>query len=423
MPEIRFTDAKIASLNTTKNRDEYRDPRYPNLVLRVTKSGTKSWVYRQKRKKSGRRPGRTLGRYPAVSYKNVLRAYREEQERVENGLPDPDIHRQIQELEAELAALKRKAGDVLTFDDLAKDYLERYAKKKKKTWKHDEYLLAKDPIPAWSGKPVDEIRRSDVVRLLDDVVSRAPSVANRLQRLLHRVWSWAMSVDLVELNPCSGIERPAKESPRERILDDQEIALFWSIFQGQVDVGQGGLAPVLADAACFCLVTAQRRSEVALMTWDELSEDSQWWMLSAQRTKADRPHLIYLSPLARALVHKQRESPLYSSTYVFPSPKLRGRAISPIGLTNAFGKLNKALLEAGTIEESACLHDLRATAATGMARLGVDPRIVSRVLNHAESSVTARHYNLYQYRSEIQDALTRWSDHLTQVLRRLPAGG
>ena len=64
-------------------------------------------------------------------------------------------------------------------------------------------------------------------------------------------------------------------------------------------------------------------------------------------------------------------------------------------------------------------HDLRRTAASGMAALGIAPHVVEGVLNHRGGVISsvARVYNRYDLRAEKAHALTTWADHLDRLER------
>ncbi len=57
------------------------------------------------------------------------------------------------------------------------------------------------------------------------------------------------------------------------------------------------------------------------------------------------------------------------------------------------------------------LHDLRRTAATGMARLKIAPHVVDKVLNHTSGTIrgVAKVYNRFAYLEERAAALDAWS--------------
>ena len=65
------------------------------------------------------------------------------------------------------------------------------------------------------------------------------------------------------------------------------------------------------------------------------------------------------------------------------------------------------------------LHDLRRTAATGMAELGIQPWYVEAVLNHqsGHKQGVAGTYNRAKYADDMRDALQRWADHIDGITR------
>ena len=69
------------------------------------------------------------------------------------------------------------------------------------------------------------------------------------------------------------------------------------------------------------------------------------------------------------------------------------------------------------------LHDLRRTAATGMARLNIPPHVVDKILNHVSGSIrgVAAVYNRYSYLEERQAALEAWSRHVESIVRPSPS--
>lgn len=72
------------------------------------------------------------------------------------------------------------------------------------------------------------------------------------------------------------------------------------------------------------------------------------------------------------------------------------------------------------------MHDLRRTAATRMAELGILPHVVERVLNHVSGTFgrVAGIYDRFQYVDEMRDALTTWESHVLSLVKpqHAPAG-
>jgi integrase len=67
-------------------------------------------------------------------------------------------------------------------------------------------------------------------------------------------------------------------------------------------------------------------------------------------------------------------------------------------------------------------HDLRRTCSDWMARLKVDGRARSAVLNHKEAGVTEQHYTAYTFDDEKKRALDRWARELKEILTGKKAG-
>jgi len=64
------------------------------------------------------------------------------------------------------------------------------------------------------------------------------------------------------------------------------------------------------------------------------------------------------------------------------------------------------------------LHDLRRTAATRMADIGVQPHIIEAVLNHisGHKAGVAGVYNRSAYTREVKNALAIWADHVASIV-------
>ena len=152
----------------------------------------------------------------------------------------------------------------------------------------------------------------------------------------------------------------------------------------------------------LCLVTAQRRAEVSGMRRSEIEDG--WWTLPAERSKNGRAHRVPLSPLAKELINKAS-----GDDFLFPSP-LKNQAIQPSTLTNAVTK-NRHCFDT----ERFSTHDLRRTAATRMAEIGISRFDIAKVLNHTDQEVTAI-YDRWAYDAEKKKALLKWARRLQNIL-------
>src|SRR4029079_7124655 len=115
-----------------------------------------------------------------------------------------------------------------TFERIARLYLDRHGRPQKRSWREDQRILEHDVLPQWAGRRARSITARDVRRLLDGIVDRgAPIQANRTLAVVRRVFNWAAAPDRAlvpqSCNPCRGLERPAPERQRERVLSESEL--------------------------------------------------------------------------------------------------------------------------------------------------------------------------------------------------------
>ena len=288
-----------------------------------------------------------------------------------------------------------------TVDEMVREYLERHAKRKKRSWREDQRMLERDVLPAWGRRPAREVSARDVRLLLDAIVDRgAPIQANRTLAVVRRMFNWAAAPDRALVpqghNPCRGLEPPAAESQRERVLSADELRVLWRALDGHT----------LDVSALFRLyvLTAQREAEVRTMHWTDVDLVAGWWTIPAARTKNGRAHRVPLSPAAVAVL---RALPRGPSAWVFASGRTRGCRGRPY---KAMHRLRRA---SGIVDFTP--HDLRRTAASHMTSLGVPRLVVSKLLNHVERGVTAV-YDRYGYDREKMEAVLVWARRVEEIV-------
>lgn len=410
MGQTRFTEKTMAKLK----HGEWTDQRYPNLRFRVGKKA-RTWVYRPPRLPDGTRPGGKLGRYPDLNLEAAVRKYEAERGRLARGEPHPDVEKRIQELEAELRALKRLSGKLVTFGDLAERFLEEYLPKSgrplaPRTRHRYSQLLRDHALPLWADSDVEQIEDTEVKALLAEIKKAGtPFAANHLLKLLKTVFSFGIKQKLTTVNPCATIAK-LRDNERTRVLSPDELRLAWTAFSELNEYGA---------ALQLLAVTWQRRKEVAELPWSEIQ--GEWWSLPGTRTKNGKPNLIYLTPLARGILDRRRSCG-EPSKYVFRGQVAKDQPVSDGHVYQLCREVSDRLLEAGEIQSPFHVHDLRRTAATLASSQGVNRRVVSRILNHGSKSVTDI-YDLYSMQPEIQQAFTLWDEYLSDLLGVKPSVG
>jgi integrase len=367
-----------------RNQIDYFDTEVSGLGLRVSAGGKKTWflMYRH----CGRRRRLTLSSSDALEAAKARKLAKRKLSEVAMGT-DP-------------AAERRAAREAESFAELATLYMEKHARPNKRSWREDQKMLDYDLLPVWRHMKAAEITRRDVNAVLDTVASRGAVVrANRVRALVSKIFNFAISRDIVEHNPVQGVMKPADETRRDRMLSEREIEVLWR----ELNSEPSKIAAIFKMA----LLTAQRKTEVLGMTWDELDLENGWWVLPAHRAKNGLAHRVPLeSQAVRILrdIKKEANDPVF----VFRGGK-RGQAIA-----NLQKRMQALRVRSGIGDFK--FHDLRRTAASHMTGLGIPRLVVSKILNHAEQGVTAV-YDRHSYDPEKRDALSRWDRRVAEIVR------
>jgi integrase len=374
--------------------------------VRVTASGARAFILNYRLR--GREHRFTIGAWPDWSALKAVREARILRQRVDRG-EDPLRDR------APIPATK-------SVSDVIDDFMTRYVRNRERPLRSaDQIQSAFDRLvkPRIGRIGVYELRRSHLAEMLDRVEDEAgPVQADRVRAYLRKALSWYAERD-DEFNLNAAFVRVvaranAKERARTRVLSDDEIRTLW---------------PLLSEAGTFgallktLLLTAQRRDEVANMTWTEISTDSTW-TIPAERYKTKRSNYVPLSTAALAVIEAQPR--IDGCDYVFPS-----RTKTPFsGFGKSKARLDKTILiemrrranKGVEIEPlpNWTIHDLRRTAKTLMARAGVRPDISERVLGHVIAGVEGT-YDRHSYADEKRDALEKLAAMIERILNPLPA--
>ena len=159
------------------------------------------------------------------------------------------------------------------------------------------------------------------------------------------------------------------------------------------------------------LVTAQRKGEILGAEWSEIHLETLWWTIPESKAKNGITQRVPLSEFAvELLMYIKRLSS--NSQWLFPSENgkshMRGQSI------------DRAVRRSDSVFEKAKIkhfspHDLRRTAATHMTEMGISRLVVSKILNHADSHITAI-YDRHSYDSEKRNALEAWGKKLKQLI-------
>lgn len=269
-----------------------------------------------------------------------------------------------------------------TFEELATQYVEQYAKRKNRSWQQADALVRRHLIPRWGKLKAADVSRSDVKAMMTRI--DAPIVANQTLAAASAIFAWAIREEIVKTNPCHLVERNATKS-RERVLSESEIPKFWTAFDS------AGL--IESSALKLILLTGQRPGEVTHMRHEHIVDG--WWELPGAPvpalnwpgTKNGATHRVWLSKPAQAIIAE------IHGTNGLVLAGARGGAVS-----NLDAAMRTICAELG-VAEKVTPHDLRRTFSTKVTGLGFGKDAMNRVTNHREGGI-ASVYDRHHYADE-----------------------
>ncbi|ARD44769.1 site-specific integrase [Colwellia sp. PAMC 21821] len=380
---FNFTIASLEKITLpTQGRAEYRDTKIPELTLRVTASGVKSFSVAKKI--DGKYVRVTLGRFPANTIEQARKKAREKILLLENGI-NPTSQKREQQLQN------------LTTVDLYEQYEENFRARIKvgerrlksledfsRTWK----LHVKPRIGKYRAK---EVTHAIALRITDDIKAKLTAgLFNASIALLRAMFKFAESHELVKSNPFSGISKVRIES-RTRFLNKIEIAaLFDSLNQEK---------PIYQDVVQILIYTGQRKGNVYSMEWDELDLERGVWTIPHTKTKTKTVYHAQLATPAIEILKRRlisHEQDFDNSPYVFAT-KQRGNKTGHLSTKSDISGYWKRIIERAGLDSTDATkritpHTMRKTLASWQALEGVDLLSISKSLGHSDISTTAKSY-------------------------------
>jgi len=434
MATLKLTDGLVEN-EAVSAKDVYLwDTALPRFGVRITPAGSRIYLVQYRAKAPSGQPSKTrrirIGEHDGDLWTTTKAraAARKLLAPVDLGrdpFAEDERDRRATLAADEAAAREAQARERDRFEAVVDRYIDA-CMKANRSGDETARLLRYDPVPAWKGRPISELRRTDVAELLDDIKKRSPAVARATFAALRGLFGWCIERDIIESSPCDRLRAPARPEARDRVLGDDELRLIWKASEG--------LGAPFATVVKLLMLTGQRRQEVAGMTWAEIDLDAATWRIPKERTKNAKAHELDLCPQALELIKAiRRDGP-----HLFPArtaPKRDGIApismakAKPDGAVRGFSAVKRRLDQLVEVQRREAkidgemtpwrLHDLRRTAATGMAGMSFPPHVVERVLNHISGSQggLVGVYQRHDYRAERKTAILAWAKHVDDLVK------
>lgn len=278
--------------------------------------------------------------------------------------------------------------------------------------------LERHLLPALGNRKLRDVRRRDVIALLEPLAAAKPRQAGKLLGYMKQVFAYAEDREIIEASPIATLTA-RKIGPgltarrRARVLTDDEIRTFWRRAE------TCGMHRLTALALKLVLITGQRPGEVAGMRHDEVDGDL-WTIPAERRGKTETAHVVPLTPTALALLDTARgeverlgRRHPRTGEYVFEARP--GSPLTSLAAARAASRYAAALgNEDAKTWGHWTPHDLRRTCRTGLAALGIDEVVAEVTIGHTRKGIAAI-YDLHRYDREKRTALEAWERRLLQL--------
>jgi len=415
------------------------------LGITVAPSGKKTFVLQTRYPGQQVQARRKLGTYPDLGLKDARVKAGVWRKLIQSGVDPADAARE----KADAAAAERRARalqDETTFGSVAEMYIADHLKGQRRA-KTSAGEIRKHLVEAWGTRPVASIAPRDVKALIATIKSVAPYAARNVFGHARTLFKWAVHNDLLAVSPVASLEQRwvlsgAKIGPRQRVLNDSELAAFWR--------AAGRLGYPFGPFFQLLLLTGVRVRELAGAKWSELHPEVRKAIRDAARTgvavdwgrvpaavklltvprerfKSDTEHTVPLSDDALAIF---ASLPRFSGgEYIFTTTG----GVKPInGNSKAKARLDRLMLRylkaaarlSGESPEGVTLapyiiHDLRRVVRSNLSALDIEDHISEMVLGHGRKGLQ-RIYDLHKYLPQQREALERWAAKLHSIVTPTP---
>lgn len=444
----QFTEKAIAAAKPKSTRYYLREGR--GFALQVLPSGAKAFVYLFELNKS--KGYVLLGHYPYCSLADARIAYNDAYKLVKKGIDPRDHKKAVLEEQSRLASeaklqaeamalaadqLERDTFEALISDEIPENYVPvtveqlagvwyvKYSKENHSDrWRETILSAIKTHIIPGIGKmEIFSVRHKHAVSLIEQIATKVPGSARNVMKFGRQMFKYACRQEWAEIQPFQEITASVpKIAPKtdDRHLDDDEIVKAWA------EISKSSSSKEVKRALKLILVTAQRPGEVAQLHRDQIKD--RWWTIPAEVAgKNEREHRVYLTDTALELIGDGKG-------HIFSSGRGKRGHISENALSQAInrGYLDDIVVKViGNRKIKArkapyfgmkpwSPHDLRRTARTNMARVGISDEVGEEVINHIKPGIVGV-YNKYRYDNEKKDALLKWEGLLLVILSNKPS--
>ncbi len=397
MTKDRLSDTKIKAAKPKEK--EYTLADGEGLQLRVTRQGSKLWVFKYYRPISKARTNIGLGTYPEITLAKARELRHEARSLLAQGI-DPKTHRE----ERARAAAAQLAAEMATFEHMAAKWLELKRHSVTPAYATDTWRSLQLYVLPYIGRvPIEQIKAPQVIETLRPLEADGKhETVRRLCQRINEILDYCVNHGLLTANPCSAIRKVFKQPSKKHMptIQPSELPLLMA------DIYDGRLAHETRRQIEWSLHTLVRPSESAGTRWDEIDFDTKVWTISAERMKMSRPHRVPLTEQALAILECMKPISGHRP-FVFPGYR------KPLGHINP-QTANAALRRLG-YGGRLVAHGMRSLGSTILNEQGFNPDAIEAALSHADENEIRRAYNRSDYLEQRIPMMKWWSEHIEQA--------
>jgi integrase len=383
---------------------------------------------------------RTIGLYPATGVAAAREKAGQWYGWVKQGV-DPEDAEAEEKAKADEARRAVALQQANTFASVAERYIKEHLGNQRRA-KATAREIRTDLVEAWADRPIATISPGDVKSLIARMKARAPYQARNAFGHARTLFKWAVHNDLLEASPIASLEQRwvldgAKIGPRQRTLDETEIAAFWRA-AGRLGYPYGPLYQMLLLSGCRLSEVAkaewgefhtelrrlirEAKSKDARVDWAVVPDTAKIWTIPAARFKSDAEHLVPLSDDACAILETLPRFAgcdyLFTTTGKIP---INGMNKSKERLDDRMLRTLRAMARRRGDDPAQVKlkpwvnHDLRRVVRTNLSALDIPDHVAEMALGHGRRGLQ-RVYDQHRYEPQIREALVRWAAKLRQIV-------
>jgi integrase len=365
------------------------------LAVRVAPSGIKTWDLAYRIRGSGKTRRLSLGRVSDVSLDNARERANKLTSAARTGR---DLI--VEEEESRAAAASR-----LTVGQLIELYVKRRVAGRLRTAKEIESRLKRALSPI-VDRHAEDIRRRDLRELFDQCADQGiEREAERRRQTVGAMFRWALSQDIVEIDPTAGLKAYDPGTPRDRVLTPEEIGALWKWLDSDA------LPRNPTDILKLELLIGARCGEISGLCAEEIDPDEWIWTLPAARSKNKRPRVTPILGAARKIVETRLS--IVSSGPLFTAETGSVLTAAHVG-HYLLARRDKLPIAKFTT------HDLRRTVATQLTEMAIPLELVAAVIGHEaggrETRTLVRHYVRTDLLNRKKSTLEAWERRLLEII-------